>query len=97
MLRFLRKALVVTADEVEIKVIIPNQLGVFDVFDVFRANVFFYSCIDTMLYIYLSVYNSYDYIGLYLHIFPIMFLLFFASRESTLNITIISHYTVNLS
>lgn len=47
MLRFLRKALVVTADEVEIKVIIPNQLGVFDVFDDFRA-FFFYNCIDTM-------------------------------------------------
>lgn len=40
MLRFLRKALVVTADEVEIKVIIPNQLGVFDVFDDFRAFFF---------------------------------------------------------
>ena len=31
--------------------------------------------------VYLFVYNDYDYIGLYLRIFPIMFLLFFARRE----------------
>ena len=96
MLRFLRKALVVTADEVEIKVIIRINLG-FSMCSMISGQFFFTSASILCDTVYLFVYNVYDYIGPYLHVFPIMFLLFFARRESTLNITIISHYTVNLS